>query len=158
MQPSLFPTIRRLVATRAMRIVFLFVFAMCSVTWVAQSVSAIHDNPRVPGSNAAATMAAAKSVDLAAAKALAVQVGDEAADCAGNNERDECEADVVALVALDETHDIKLFFLREFTHQLQAAVGRIPRNRDFGAISRMSSETFRPPDSLVGVQGRLLQA
>ncbi len=158
MQSPLFPTIRRLVATRVMRIVSLFVFAMCAVTWVAQSVSAIRDNPRVPGSEAAVIAATAKSVDLAAAKALAVRVDDEAVDCSGSNEADECEADVVALVALDETHDIKLFFLREFTHQLQPAVGRIPRNRDFGAITRMSSETFRPPDSLVGVKGRLLQA
>ncbi len=158
MQPSLFTTIRRLVATRAMRIASLFVFAMCTVTWVAQSVSAIRDNPRVPGSDAAVIVASAKSVDLGAAKALAVQVDDEAVDCSAGSEGDECEADVMALVALDETHDIKLFFLREFTHQMQPAVGRVPRNRDFGAITRMSSETFRPPDSLVGVQGRLLQA
>ncbi len=158
MQASLFPSIRRLVATRAMRFASLFVFAMCTVTWVAQTVSAIRDNPRVPGSDAALIVAAAKAVDLAVAKALAVQGDAATADCVSSNEGDECEADVVALVALDETHDIKLFFLREFTHQLQAAVGRVPRNRDFGSITRMSSETFRPPDLRIGAQGRLLQA
>lgn len=156
MQVSLFPTIRRLVTTRAMRIASLLVFAMCTVTWAAQSISAIRDNPRVPGSNAALIVMTAKH--LVVAKALAVQGASTMTDCVSSNEADPCEADVVALVALDETHDIKLFFLREFTHQLQAAVGRVPRNRDIVAVMRMSSETFRPPDLRIGAQGRLLQA
>lgn len=137
----------------------MLVFAMCTVTWVAQSISAIRDNPMVPGSNAALMVSAAKALDRATVAALAAVQSDAAtAGCVSSNEGDECEADVVALVALDETHDIKLFFLREFSHQLQAAVGRVPRNRDIAAVMRMSSETFRPPDLRIGVQGRLLQA
>lgn len=171
MQLPLFPTIRRLFATRVMRLVSMFVFAMCSVTWVAQSVSSIRDNPRVPGSEAASIMAVAEAAErLAAAKvwvatkvlgAEAAVIDAAAAGCldGGDSDADDCDAEVSALlVALDETHDIKLFFLREFTHLLQPAVGRIPRNRDIAAILRMSSETFRPPDSLVGNQGRTLEA
>lgn len=155
MQPSLFTTIRRLVATRSMRIVSMLVFAMCTVTWVAQTVSSVRDNPRVPGSQAALALAAA---GIPTKAVVAVDQAAAAVDCSDGTDVEECEDEVIALVALDETHDIKLFFLREFTHLLQPVVGRVPRNRDFGAITRMSSETFRPPDHSVGVQGRLLQA
>lgn len=133
----------------------MLVFAMCTVTWVAQTVSSVRDNPRVPGSQAALALAAA---GIPTKAVVAIDQAAAAVDCSDGTDVEECEDEVIALVALDETHDIKLFFLREFTHLLQPVVGRVPRNRDFGAITRMSSETFRPPDHRVGVQGRLLQA
>lgn len=155
MSLPLFATFRKSAATRSMRFVFAFVFLMCSVTWVAQSISAVKDNPRIPGSPAALALAA---IDAASAPQLPVPadgLDDGLVACVDASEAtpvEECESDVVALVALDETHDIKLFFLREFTHLLQPVVGRLPRNRDIGAITRMSSETFRPPDLLIAVQ------
>jgi len=151
MSLPLFATFRKSASTRAMRFVFAFVFLMCSVTWVAQSISAVKDNPRIPGSPAALALAAAEPQAPAPADGLDGGLV-ACVDASEATPVEECESDVVALVALDETHDIKLFFLREFTHLLQPVVGRLPRNRDIGAITRMSSETFRPPDLLIAAQ------
>jgi len=157
MSPTLFTLFRTSASTRAMRFVFAFVFLMCSVTWVAQSISAVKDNPRIPGSPAALALAALAASDHPQAPVQADGLDQSLVACTDTGGEaptdEECEGDVVALVALDETHDIKLFFLREFTHLLQPVVGRLPRNRDFGAITRMSSETFRPPDLLIAAQG-----
>ncbi|WP_293373894.1 hypothetical protein [Nevskia sp.] len=130
---SLFDHIRQLAVTRWMRVAAVAVLLMCTVTWVAQTVSAVDDG------------------DLAVALAAVDEARDAAAAGCGC---DEADCDSVPLVALDETHDVKLFFLREFTHLLQPVVARMPRNRDLAAILRMSSETFRPPDRLIGHTGR----
>ena len=124
-----------------MRAVAVVVFVMCSVTWVAQAVSSVKDGKVV----AALSMAADDPEPVAALPEASPS------DCA-----DEAECESVPLVALDETHDVKLFFIREFTHLFQPVVARIPRNRDLAAILRMSSETFRPPDQQIGVTGRSL--
>ncbi len=137
---SIFDHIRYFATSRLMRVAAVVVLAMCTVTWVAQAVSAVEDGRAVAILKAAAEQA---DTELALADA-------EPADCP---EESECES--VPLVALDETHDAKVFFLREFTHIFQAVVARMPRNRDLAAILRMSSETFRPPDQLVGLVGRL---
>ncbi|WP_293001058.1 hypothetical protein [Nevskia sp.] len=134
---SIFDHIRYFATSRLMRVAAVVVLAMCTVTWVAQAVSAVEDGRAVAILKAAAEQA---DTELALADA-------QPADCP---EESECES-----VALDETHDAKVFFLREFTHIFQAVVARMPRNRDLAAILRMSSETFRPPDQLVGLVGRL---
>lgn len=138
---SFFDHIRQSATTRLMRVVAMAVIAMCSVTWVAQAVSAVEDGRAVATLKAAAEKA---EQEIALADAALVDCGDE----------EECES--VPLVALDETHDAKVFFIREFTHIFQAVVARMPRNRDLAAILRMSSETFRPPDQQIGFIGRLL--
>jgi len=137
---SLFDHIRQLAASRWMRAVAVALLVMCSVTWVAQTVSSVQDGKVV----AALT---------AADEAERQQVLPEPApvDC-----QDEADCESIPLVALDETHDVKLFFLREFTHLFQPVVARMPRNRDLAAILRMSSETFRPPDQQIGFAGRSL--
>ena len=137
---SLFDHFRQLASTRWMRAVAAIVFVMCSVTWVAQAVSSVQDGKVITA------LAAADEAERQAALP-----DPAAADC-----EDESECDSVPLVALDETHDVKLFFLREFTHLFQPVVVRMPRNRDLAAILRMSSETFRPPDQRIGVIGRSL--
>lgn len=124
---TLFDHIRKLAALRYTRIVAVLLLAMCSVTWVGQSVSAVHDGDL--------------AVVLAMTDGLPDQAGSDGIDCL-----DEVDCDAIPLVALDETHDVKLFFLREFTHWFQPAMSRMPRNRDHAAILRMVSETFRPPD------------
>jgi len=134
---SLFNHIRQLAATRWLRVVAVVALMMCTVTWVAQTVSAVDDG------DLAVALAAADQADGRQA-ALDVDCGGEDVDC-----------DAIPLVALDETHDVKLFFLREFTHLLQPVVARMPRNRDLAAILRMSSETFRPPDQQIGRTGRV---
>ena len=138
---SLFDRFRQLATTRWMRAVAAIVFVMCSVTWVAQAVSSVQDGKVVTALAAAADEA----------ERHAALPDSAAADC-----EDEAECDSAPLVALDETHDVKLFFLREFTHLFQPVVVRMPRNRDLAAILRMSSETFRPPDQQIGVIGRSL--
>lgn len=128
---TLFEQIRKLAALRITRTVAVILLAMCTVTWVGQSVSAVHDG------------------DLAAALALADGTSDpdgsDSIDCL-----DEVDCDAIPLVAMDETHDVKLFFLREFAHWFPPASVRMPRNRDHAVILRMVSETFRPPDLSIG--------
>jgi len=138
---SLFDHLRQLATTRWMRAVAVAVFVMCSVTWVAQAVSSVQDGKVV----AALSLAADDQTPPSALPEPAP------VDC-----EDEAECESVPLVALDETHDVKLFFLREFTHLFQPVVARMPRNRDLAAILRMSSETFRPPDQQIGFNGRFL--
>lgn len=135
---SLFDHIRQLAATRWMRAVAVAVLVMCSVTWVAQTVSSVQDGKVV------AVLAAAEEAERNLAMPDPAPV-----DC-----EDEADCESVPLVALDETHDVKLFFLREFTHMFQPVVALMPRNRDLAAILRMSSETFRPPDLRIGHTGR----
>lgn len=137
---SLFAHIRRLATARWARVVALFMVVMCSVTWVAQAVSSVQD------SKVLVTLAAIADALPPTPDTLPDA---QPADCA---EEAECES--VPLVALDETHDVKLFFLREFTHLFQPVVARMARNRDLAAILRMSSETFRPPDQQIGFIGR----
>jgi len=133
---SLFDHIRTLARRRCTRLVAAFVLLMCTVTWVGQSVSAVQDGDL--------------AVALAAADAVAVPAADAVADGDCPEEADLADCEAIPLVALDETHDVKLFFLREFTHWFQPAATRMPRNRDHAAILRMVSETFRPPDLQVG--------
>ena len=118
-----------------MRVAAFVVLAMCTVTWVGQAVSAVEDGRAVATLKAVAEQA---DIELALAD-------DALSECSSDS---ECES--MPLEALDETHDAKVFFLREFSHFFQAVVGCIPRNRDLAAILRMSSETFRPPDRRVG--------
>lgn len=131
---SLFEHIRKLATLRCTRLVAALVLLMCTVTWVGQSVSAVQDG------DLSTVLAATDGIPDAV-----VAPDRDGVDCA-----DEIDCDAIPLVALDETHDVKLFFLREFTHWFQPAVSRLPRNRDHAAILRMVSETFRPPDLHVG--------
>lgn len=135
---TVFEHIRKLASLRCTRIVAVFMLVMCTVTWVGQSVSAVQDGEL--------------SVALAAADEVPEQPTLADPDCV---DAFEAECEVIPLVALDETHDVKLFFLREFTHWFQPAVSRLPRNRDHAAILRMVSETFRPPDPRSGRTGRI---
>lgn len=137
---SLFDHIRQLAATRCLRGVAVVMLVMCSVTWVAQIVSSVQDGKVVTALNAAADAASEPQPPLPEPAPVDCQV--------------EAECETVPLVALDETHDVKLFFLRDFTHLFQAVVARMARNRDLAAILRMSSETFRPPDLQIGFSGR----
>ena len=137
---SLFDHIRQLATSRWMRAVAVAMLVMCSVTWVAQTVSSVQDGKVV------AALTAAEDAERQQAMPEPAPV-----DC-----QDEADCESIPLVALDETHDVKLFFLREFTHLFQPVVARMPRNRDLAAILRMSSETFRPPDQQIGFVGRSL--
>lgn len=143
---SPFDHIRQLAVTRWMRGIAMAVLVMCSVTWVAQAVSSAQGGDVVVVSIAAADGAAEPPLP----EPIPVDCQTEA-EC-------ESESESVPLVALDETHDVKLFFLREFTHLFQPVVGRMARNRDLAAILRRSSETFRPPDRRAGRSGRSIAA
>lgn len=135
---TLFDHIRKLATLRCTRIVAVCLLVMCTVTWVGQSVSAVQDGDL--------GVALATAGDSGPATTLADP------DCV---DAEDAECEVIPLVALDETHDVKLFFLREFSHALQPGTIRLPRNRDHAAVLRMVSETFRPPDPQRGHSGRI---
>lgn len=135
---TLFTRIRLRASTRAIRAVAAVLLLMCTVTWVAQTVSSIRDGQLVALLEQAEKLATAKAACLDQSAELEVEV----------------ECDTPALNALDETHDVKIFFLREFSHELGEAASLRPRHRDHAETQRMVSETFRPPDAVSGQVGR----
>lgn len=139
MAPTILSTIRSMSATRAVRVLCGFVLVMCSVTWLAQ----------------AATAASGQAATLGALAAQAAQAELEA-DGGPCELEDDCEASPIFI--LDETHDIKLFLLKDFTHSFPRNSVHMPRKDQLADIRRSPSETFRPPDSAIGHREHALAA
>jgi len=143
---TILPTIRRLSVTRAMRVLGALVLAMCSVTWLAQAANA--------ASGQASTLGA-----LALQEAQAQAAADQAVPCdegTDNQPEGEPNCESPPIFILDETHDIKLFLLKDLTHAFPRNNSQLPRIEQSADVLRRPSETFRPPDFAIGIRERLL--